>query len=61
MMRWPSKNELRDARRKERDKQDERERQAEAVRRKYHPTVEERLEDVEAVLREHFGVILNGY
>jgi hypothetical protein len=60
-MLYESKSARRDRLRREKEEKFEIERQREAIRRKEHPTLEERVEDIENVLREHFGVILNWY
>lgn len=60
-MKYESKSARRDRRRREQEAQFEIERRDEVIRRSNNPTLAERVSDIEDVLREHFGVILNGY
>lgn len=56
-----SKSARRDRKRREQEARQEVERREEVIRRANNPTLEERVSDIEDVLREHLGVILNGY
>lgn len=50
-----------DRKRREQEARLEVERRDELIRRANNPTIEERIEDIENVLREHFKVELNGW